>query len=99
MPGVAAAAAFVFGVIWLKMQLWPYQLIAESQFVESARNRSDQSAPKIIRSRFVDLKLDEFEVDVRLPIERFGVGIDAFVYKVLVMSRRGEFYLYQTTRM
>lgn len=94
MIGVVAIAAFVSGAAWLKLRLWPYQLIAETEYFKSVGGQS--SKPKAqIRSRFVDLKLDYFNVADRLPIEPFGGGIHAFDDKILIMSYRGQFYLYQ----
>jgi cytochrome c2 len=89
MAAAVAVAAFVAGAAWVYREAWPYRelqgLLAESPTLESSRT---------VATDLATLEVRIFRVPLAAPIQPWGGGIEVVGEKVLVMSYRGEFFLY-----
>jgi len=87
-------AAFAGGAYWGEKKLWPYQFMIDQVEMAALKGRIFPPSP-VVESSFTTLALSTFLVGTEMSDKRRGGGIYAFDNKVLIMSFRGEFFLYQ----
>ena len=92
---LVAICLIALGAFWAEARLWPYQLLGEWKDLVALRTQLIRPDP-VAQSTFTALELDLFIVGAEVSIERNAGGIYAFDDKVLIMSFRGEFFLYQS---
>ncbi|HET6631020.1 MAG TPA: PQQ-dependent sugar dehydrogenase [Woeseiaceae bacterium] len=89
-------AAFVAGAGWSALRLWPYNDLHGLAF-QLYRSAKPASEPRLVETGLATLEMTTFPVASKAPVARTGGGIDAIGNDVLVMSFRGQFYLYRDT--
>ena len=89
-------SAFGLGAYWSEAKLWPYSLLAD-QVEKAALKGRIFPLDSDIESSFATLDLSTFLVGPHMHDKRRGGGIHAFGNSVLIMSFRGEFFLYENT--
>ena len=92
---ILLAGAFLAGAFWATKELWPYQALRKVK-AEAAKPDRPPAGRKALATDNVALDLDTFYVDSQTPVHAYGGGIFAFDDKVLVLSFRGELYLYES---
>lgn len=90
------AVAFVAGAGWAALKLWPYTGL-RTLAVELHRSGQPAADRRTIETDLARLELALFSVASKVPVARTGGGIDAVGNDVLIMSFRGEFYVYRDT--
>lgn len=86
------AVAFAGGASWSALKLWPY---ADLRKIAVQWLRATPPASRTIATNFASLDLTSWPVAPRFPIAHPGGGIEAIGDDVMIMSFRGEFYLYR----
>ncbi len=86
------AVAFVGGASWSALKLWPY---ADLRNIAVQWLRAETPASRKIVTNFATLDLTSWPVEPPLAIAHPGGGIDAVGDDVLIMSFRGEFFVYR----
>ncbi len=88
------ATAFIAGAGWAALKLWPYRDL--HSFASGLLARGEPAvAKRTVVTDLATLEITTFSVPSAVPIEPRGGGIDAFGNDVLIMSYRGQFYLYR----
>ena len=92
--------AFVLGVIWLQTKAFPYKYVSELDqlvFIKKKLIKSTPVLPKVVESAFSGFKLERVTLDTEFLIQHNGGGIQAFGNKVIILGKRGQFFLYQNS--
>jgi cytochrome c2 len=92
---VILAGAFLAGAYWAYKEIWPYDALSNLK-ASAGKPTAPKSGVKRLATDNVTLELDTFYVESQLPITGYGGGISAFDNKALIMSFRGEFFLYES---
>jgi cytochrome c2 len=92
---IVAFAAFLTGIIWAEKALWPYSVLAKSDFVMGLKARIVRPE-RILGTTFSALKVDSLLIGPTTSFAQRGGGIYAFDNKVLIMSYRADFVLYES---
>jgi cytochrome c2 len=93
---ILLAGAFLAGAFWAAKEVWPYKALRKAK-TEAAKPDKPPAGRKTLATDNVALDLDTFYIDSQTPIQAYGGGIFAFDHEVLVMSFRGELYLYASS--
>lgn len=88
--------AFVVGAGWSALRLWPYNELRGLAF-QLYRSGRPVSERRVIATDLASLEITTFPVASKAPVARTGGGIDAIDNDVLIMSFRGQFYVYRDT--
>lgn len=95
---VFCSISFIFGAIWVKTKMFPYQYLAGLEQVTqlSKTVTKTPTLPNFLETAFSNLNVKALKLDASFPLDHNGGGMVAIKNQAIIMSKRGKFFLYDS---
>jgi hypothetical protein len=96
LAAVVSGLSFIAGAYWVRAEIWPYRRVSEYLGRFESYARLTRIRHWSIQTDLAALDLMAYPLSSMVSIHASGGGIDTFDRSVLVMSFRGEFFVFQS---